>query len=122
MFTFRGRLWRLKRESKIISVRITEDEYKRLQSEAVERLLTISELVRVIIDQRQRMGGRQFEERLSRIENMINRILYHSVRSDIGHIAQFRMIQGNQPAEKAAKAIKDEYQLYQKQLTEKEEN
>lgn len=112
----------MKRESKIISVRITEDEYKRLQSEAVERLLTISELVRVIIDQRQRMGGRQFEERLSRIENMINRILYHSARSDIGHIAQFRMIQGNQPAEKAAKAIKDEYQLYQKQLTEKEEN
>jgi hypothetical protein len=112
----------MKKESKVISVRITEDEYKRLQSEADERLLTISELIRIIIDQRQRMGGRQFEERLVRIEEILNKVLYHSVRSDIGHIAQFRMMQGDKPAEKTAKAIKDEYRLYQQHITEKEGN
>jgi hypothetical protein len=112
----------MKKESKVISVRITEDEYKMLQSEADNRLLTISELIRVIIDQRQRMGGRQYETRLVRIEEMLNKVLYHALRSDIGHIAQFRMMQGNNLAEKAAKAIKDEYRLYQEHTDEKEKH
>jgi hypothetical protein len=32
------------------------------------------------------------------------------------------MMQGDKPAEKTAKAIKDEYRLYQKHITEKEGN
>jgi len=114
----------LKRESKIISVRITEDEFKRLQSEAVERLLTISELVRVIIDQRQRMGGRQFEERLIRIEEMLGdfknisidkglkKILYHSTRASLSLIAQYRMVHGDKEADEIGRAIKEEHKKY----------
>lgn len=112
----------MKRESKVISVRITAGDYERLQSEADERLITISELIRIIIDQRQRMGGRQYEARLVMIEGLLHKILYHAVRSDIGHIAQFRLMQGDASAEKAARVIKNEYRLYQEHLNKKEEN
>lgn len=114
----------MKKESKVISIRITEDEYKRLQSEAGGRLLTISEFVRVIIEQRQKMSGRQFEERLGRIEEMLGdlkdmnigkglkKILYHSTRASLSLIAQYRMVHGDKEAEDIGKAIKEEHKKY----------
>jgi hypothetical protein len=112
----------MKKESKVISVRIAAVDYEKLRSEADERLLTISELIRIIIEQRQRMGGRRHEERLIMIEDLLNKVLYHAVRSDIGHIAQFRLMQGDESAEKTARAIKDEYRMYQEHLNKKGED
>lgn len=114
----------MKKDSKVISIRMTEDEFRRLQSEAGERLLTISELIRAIISQREKMRGIQFEERIIRIEKLVEdlngidigrglkKILYHSTRASLGLIAQYRMVNGDKEAEDIGKAIKAEHKNY----------
>jgi hypothetical protein len=62
-------------KSVLISSRLKERDHVKLREEANRRMLTISELVRSILEQRVGNGGREYEERLVRIEAMLQDIV-----------------------------------------------
>jgi hypothetical protein len=112
-------------KSVLISSRLKERDHVKLREEANRRMLTISELVRSILEQRVGNGGREYEERLVRIEAMLQdivktlkKIYYHSTRASLALISEYRMVHSDKEAEKIAKAIMEEVARYSNYLKE----
>jgi hypothetical protein len=112
-------------KSILISSRLKEKDHVKLREEANRRMLTISELVRSILEQRVGNGGREYEERLVRIEAMLQdivktlkKIYYHSTRASLALISEYRVAHGDKEAEKIAKAIMEEVARYSNYLKE----
>ncbi|MBE0427057.1 MAG: hypothetical protein IBX72_10505 [Nitrospirae bacterium] len=109
----------------VISFRLKEEHHQMLLREANQRMLTLSEMVRLIVEQRIESGGRQHEERIVHIENMlqelakgIKKIQYHATRASLSTIAEYRKVHGDKEAEQIAKAIMEEVARYSQYLKE----
>jgi hypothetical protein len=109
----------------VISFRLKEEHHQMLLKEANQRMLTLSEMVRLIVEQRIESGGRQHEERIVHIESMlqelakgIKKIQYHATRASLSTIAEYRKAHGDKEAEQIAKAIMEEVARYSQYLKE----
>lgn len=90
--------------TKVISIRLTEDEYERLDEIAITRRMTIADTVRELISQgvpeREVIDGlRQIKEVVQELRDMgldrgLRKNLYYAVRSGVAIEEMFRRLLG----------------------------